>query len=502
MNAPGAFVELYHSAWPSPNVNAFLLSLCGAYVVLSLAMGVRFWQAAANLLGKDKTMATWYYAKDGEQIGPVDEHRFAEMVRSGEIRPATLVWRAGMADWAPFRGAGWEAPADAASGEAKPEGGLRLQPGTQGANRPGFAIDPDPLPESTAKAPSPRLTPKQAQGGGPSGGLPGLSREAGRLQDHRARYHGQGGELFPLYLKNILLTLFTLGIYRFWAEVEVRKYHYRHTEFLGGRFDYHATGKERLLGFCKGLLVILPLAGLAYLLFRWAVGSGFGEAAFSVTFLGVYAVMALLRPLIIVGTMAFRLSRTSWNNMRFHFTGRVGELYGIFLRDFFLMIITLGLYNFWHQANVMRYQRENSQIGGVPFRYGGSGGDLLGISFVGIFLSYITLGIYFPWFVARLMRYHIEQTTFQGARFRSSLTGGQVLGTGLACIFQIVFTLGIGMPWAIARWRRLITDTTSAYGVIDPSRLAGSFDGKANAFAEGLGEAGEMLESIGEIFGG
>jgi hypothetical protein len=58
------------------------------------------------------------------------------------------------------------------------------------------------------------------------------------------------------------------------------------------------------------------------------------------------------------------------------------------------------------------------------------------------------------------------------------------------------------MPWAIARWRRLITNTTRAFGLIDVSRLAGDFDGKASAFAEGMGEAGEVLESIGEIFGG
>ncbi len=40
----------------------------------------------------------------------------------------------------------------------------------------------------------------------------------------RLRHHGAAGELFKIYVVNILLTLVTLGIYRFWAKTRVRRY--------------------------------------------------------------------------------------------------------------------------------------------------------------------------------------------------------------------------------------------------------------------------------------
>src|SRR4051812_10526792 len=48
---------------------------------------------------------TWHYAIDRERRGPVSEEEFQRLVGRGVITPETLVWRDGMADWAPF-GAG------------------------------------------------------------------------------------------------------------------------------------------------------------------------------------------------------------------------------------------------------------------------------------------------------------------------------------------------------------------------------------------------------------
>lgn len=45
---------------------------------------------------------SWYYAQDGQQTGPVSEEQLMQLVSSGRIVPATLVWRAGMADWLPL----------------------------------------------------------------------------------------------------------------------------------------------------------------------------------------------------------------------------------------------------------------------------------------------------------------------------------------------------------------------------------------------------------------
>jgi len=41
----------------------------------------------------------WYYARDGEQVGPLSAEDFHALVTSGEIGSETLVWREGLDSW-------------------------------------------------------------------------------------------------------------------------------------------------------------------------------------------------------------------------------------------------------------------------------------------------------------------------------------------------------------------------------------------------------------------
>lgn len=45
---------------------------------------------------------TWYYVDAGQQAGPVTEEQLNQLVSSGKITAATLVWREGMANWTPY----------------------------------------------------------------------------------------------------------------------------------------------------------------------------------------------------------------------------------------------------------------------------------------------------------------------------------------------------------------------------------------------------------------
>jgi len=47
-------------------------------------------------------MSQWYYAADGQQAGPVEETELKNLSSQGKIKPDTLVWKEGMADWKPF----------------------------------------------------------------------------------------------------------------------------------------------------------------------------------------------------------------------------------------------------------------------------------------------------------------------------------------------------------------------------------------------------------------
>src|SRR5262245_61908181 len=54
----------------------------------------------------------------------------------------------------------------------------------------------------------------------------------------RLSFHGTGGTLFGIYVVNVLLTIVTFGIYRFWGRVKVRRFMMSQTSFEGDRLAY------------------------------------------------------------------------------------------------------------------------------------------------------------------------------------------------------------------------------------------------------------------------
>jgi uncharacterized RDD family membrane protein YckC len=42
---------------------------------------------------------SWYYADNGRQAGPIDDASLDALITQGAVRPDTLVWREGMANW-------------------------------------------------------------------------------------------------------------------------------------------------------------------------------------------------------------------------------------------------------------------------------------------------------------------------------------------------------------------------------------------------------------------
>lgn len=45
---------------------------------------------------------TWYYVDAGQQAGPVTDEQLNQLVSSGKVTSATLVWREGMANWTAY----------------------------------------------------------------------------------------------------------------------------------------------------------------------------------------------------------------------------------------------------------------------------------------------------------------------------------------------------------------------------------------------------------------
>lgn len=44
-------------------------------------------------------MSQWFYSKNGQQLGPVDEAQLRQMFAQGMLIPSELIWTEGMAQW-------------------------------------------------------------------------------------------------------------------------------------------------------------------------------------------------------------------------------------------------------------------------------------------------------------------------------------------------------------------------------------------------------------------
>lgn len=316
-------------------------------------------------------------------------------------------------------------------------------------------------------------------------------------QYHYLHFHctAEGTPLLVLYLKTILLSILTLGIYSFWGRTEIRRY--LHNEVLAGddRFEWHGTPMELLIGWLKAIAVLAVIYGLFFLA-TLSESEAVKVGAVIVLYLGIFALM----PFIIVGSQRYRLSRTSLRGIRFSSTARTGEFAKLYFKGLLFTILTLGFYSPYFANHIVGYLTRTARYGDQPFHYDGEGRPLLGAYIAMIFLLMPTLYLITFWYLARQQRHFWSHTTFGPARFECNIRGRQLLWLMVSNFFLIVFTLGIAYPWALIRNLRLQCSTVRLYGAIDLSNVHQLVTGPT-ATGEALGQVLEVESDIGGAFG-
>src|SRR3546814_5539729 len=57
-------------------------------------------------------------------------------------------------------------------------------------------------------------------------------------------FEGNWRDYAPIAFTNLLLTIVTLGIYRFWATTRTRRYLWANTRFIDDRLEWTGTGRS------------------------------------------------------------------------------------------------------------------------------------------------------------------------------------------------------------------------------------------------------------------
>jgi uncharacterized membrane protein YjgN (DUF898 family) len=257
--------------------------------------------------------------------------------------------------------------------------------------------------------------------GGASGSVPESPVGSRRLPPPPSRpfYYGQAGSLAKIAITNALLTICTLGIYRFWGKTRIRRYFWSHVGFLGDRLEYSGTGKELFLGFLVAIVILAPVFFGFYYMEIWA---GVDGAAAGLVGFGELVIIFFLVQLAIFRARRYRLARTQWRGIRCGQSGSTFRYAFLALGWAAVVVITLGLAYPVYRVRLQRYLLENTWFGDRHFSFDGRAGDLFGRWFVTWLLFIFTFGLIYFWYQAREISYLASRTRYGAMEFRSNIS--------------------------------------------------------------------------------
>ncbi|WP_112608271.1 YjgN family protein [Rhizobium sp. WW22] len=169
----------------------------------------------------------------------------------------------------------------------------------------------------------------------------------------RASFTGNASEYFGIWIVNILLTIVTLGIYSAWAKVRRNRYFYGNTVILDHSFEYHAKGKQILIGRLIVFGVFLVLNVLSHI------------APLAV--LVIWPVLLVVFPWFLMRGLRFNARVTSYRNVRFDFVGTYGGAFKAIFLGALVTIVSFGLLSPIASRWFYKYIFDNLRYGDRPF---------------------------------------------------------------------------------------------------------------------------------------
>jgi uncharacterized membrane protein YjgN (DUF898 family) len=229
----------------------------------------------------------------------------------------------------------------------------------------------------------------------------------------RFAYHGTGIEMFKGFIKAIgifaliyalfilsVLTnnlamrivgfIFLITMFLIIAPLAIHgsmKYRMSRTSWRGIHFGYRGDRAELIKLYLRGtFLTIITL----YIYLAWFVCD--------------------LRHYII--------SHIRFGSISFSYKGKGIDLFLLNLKGFFLTLFTLGIYSFWWFKDIIKFYIANISIikDGQEYdvKFKGSAGDIFLLFLINYFLVIFTLGIAIPWVMVRNIRFIYENSLIDG----------------------------------------------------------------------------------------
>lgn len=128
-------------------------------------------------------------------------------------------------------------------------------------------------------------------------------------------FHGNWVDFMKIAIPNLLLTIVTLGFYRFWGTTRERRYLWSQSQFIDERLEWTGTGMELFIGFVMVFFLIgIPLA-IIQLVTQGLIFQGQPVIAGVLTLL-MFLILFYLTGVAYYRALRYRLSRSYWRGIR------------------------------------------------------------------------------------------------------------------------------------------------------------------------------------------
>lgn len=346
------------------------------------------------------------------------------------------------------------------------------------------------------------------------------SQDFAAAPDSAFRFTGTWREFAPIAFTNLLLTIVTLGVYRFWARARERRYLWSRTQFIDDNLEWAGTGREMFVGFLIVIAVLLP--GVLFLQFGAQALALRGQIALAglivlAIYFGFFALIGLAR----YRALRYRLSRTYWHGIRGGGEPGGWSYAWSYLWKTFTGAFLIGLLVPWAWTSLWNERWNRMSFGPHQFEASANTSGLMGrwmvvlatpvlAGFIGIFLAFqarsdpasaaaigalVVFGVYGLLaivglgFFAAYIRQVIGSLELGGLRFDFTARSMDWLKLFLGHVGLVIVTLGLGLVFISYRNWSFFIRHLEAGGSVDldtmtqsETAIGGDAEGLASAF--------------------
>lgn len=253
-------------------------------------------------------------------------------------------------------------------------------------------------------------------------------------EDSSFRYTGTFREFLGVAVGNILLTLATLGIYRFWATARERRLLWSRSQFIDDGLEWTGTGRELFFGFLIALFVFVFPLTLFYLILQGLVMRDQPQLA-AALIIAITVLLTFLRGFASFRGLRYRLMRTWWHGINGGGDGSALRYGGETLLRNFVTWLTLGIMLPWTNTRLWRSRWRQMFFGNSAF-----GSDPGWKGLIGFYMLLFVM----PLLMIGLPTLLISLSVVGGGRisfYNSNNAIVAILATGLFLVFTIIWSI-------------------------------------------------------------